>query len=515
MHLATAFTIPLLRWPWLFALCMTHLRPWSHRSRGDSSLPSLAASSVSRQWQETIAGCSRIQYQLELWKAGFVCGLPSSMPTVEKRQALAKHQRAWRRLEWRSKTAVKLPALLRTYAAHALVAGIFAFQENGPNIYTLPLQEDSRVTKHVLEVDPGTSVLLTMDPTQDLLAVAYYPVHGSGSLTLAFRSLSVNQPHPMARHPTIPVGSDDEEELEILMADDVVGIAFADPGIIRVWNWRTGALLADVEVDTDRPDFQFISPRAFVTACRVDSGCIDIFMITPEKGPNSEGAVHVARLWFPEAERADGESLWEPSAIGVRSGPLFLPRKRKPHLPLRIPTGISRGENWMRLMVHHRTLAGYVSRYVRQSGTDCIDLEWEDWGPRNTRVLPGDELDGFPTAHGERVVILGVDHEDRPRLEVLNFGVIPGDDQSEDESHTLVLGQSTIRGAPFEDPVTTYLPFRRTVRAIDADFESVLMDQEHIIVENQSPFEWTNRLLYDLGISRYCAVPQMHVRWYS
>ncbi|KAJ7614978.1 hypothetical protein FB45DRAFT_1109378 [Roridomyces roridus] len=448
----------------------------------------LRCSSVSRQWQETIAGCSQIQYQLELWKAGLVCGPSNSMPTMDKRQALAKHRRAWRRLEW-SNTAVKLPALLRTYAAHALVAGIFAFQENGPNIYTLPLQEDSRVTKHVLEVDPGTSVLLTMDPTQDLLAVAYYPVHGSGSLTLAFRSLSVNQPHPMARHPTIPVGSDDEEELEILMADDVVGIAFV--GMIRVWNWRTGALLAVgmIQRNPNSPD-TFSSPR---TSKWIQTDLTS--NLSPRKGPNSEGAVHVARLWFPEAERADGESLWEPSAIGVRSGPVCAHPIRSSFSPgneNRIYLFVYRlvspeGENWMRLMVHHRTLAGYVSRYVRQSGTDCIDLEWEDWGPRNTRVLPGDELDGlaFPTAHGERVVILGVDHEDRPRLEVLNFGVIPGDDQSEDESHTLVLGQSTIRGAPFEDPVTTYLPFRRTVRAIDADFESVLMDQEHIIVENQ------------------------------
>ncbi|KAJ7614963.1 hypothetical protein FB45DRAFT_249731 [Roridomyces roridus] len=455
----------------------------------------LICSSVSRQWQETIAGCSQIQYQLELWKAGLVCGLQSSMTTADKRQALVEHRRAWRRLEWRSKTAVSLPALVPTVRARALAAGILALQENGPNIYTLPLQEDSRVTKHVLGVDPDTCMSLTMDPTQDLLAVVYTPVSGFGSLTLALRSLTANQPHPMARHPTIPVGTDDDEAISILIADDAVGISFADPGVIRVWNWRTGALLADVQLDTDRPTFQFISPRAFVTACRVDSGCIDIFMITPEKGPDSEGAVHVARLRFPKAERADGEFLWEPSAIGVHSGPLCAHptcRSFSPGNDNRIYFFLYRltheeGPHWMRLMVHHRTLAGYISRYLRQSGTDCIDLEWEDWGPRNTRILPGDEFDWFTpgTAYGERVVILGVDHEDQPQLEVLDFSVIPGDDRGEDESDTLVLGQSTIRGAPFEDPVTTYLPFRRTLRAIDQDFESVLMDQDHIIVENK------------------------------
>ncbi|KAJ7609270.1 hypothetical protein FB45DRAFT_1039064 [Roridomyces roridus] len=148
----------------------------------------LICSSVLRTWKQTIAGSSQLQCELELWKAGLVCGFPSFIPMADKRQALDKYLRAWQKLEWRSKSAIDLPAL-HTAKGRALVAGIFTFQENGSNIYTITLQQDTRVTKHVLGIDPDAYVRLTIDPTQDLLAVVYSSTPGSESFTLALRSL--------------------------------------------------------------------------------------------------------------------------------------------------------------------------------------------------------------------------------------------------------------------------------------------------------------------------------------
>ncbi|KAJ7614975.1 hypothetical protein FB45DRAFT_1109371 [Roridomyces roridus] len=421
------------------------------------------------------------------------------MPVADKLRALVKHRHAWQKLDWTSKTVVDLPASLHTGRACELVAGMLAFQEDGPDIYTLTLQEDSRVTKHVLGIDPHTYVRLTMDPTQDLLAVVYRsgPAFGFVSHNLALRALSANQPHPMARRPTILVETGREELEMVVIADDVVGISFGAPGSIRVWNWRTGALLADVRrVHTIRPDFQFISPRVFVTASPTDSGWIDIFMILPEKAPDSEGAVHVTRLRFPELEHADGLSLWNLHAVSIYAGPVYehpLPGSFIPKNENRIFFFVYRlastaGETrWMRLMIHHDTLAVHLSRYGREGRTEYLDVKWEDWGPRDTRILAGDRSDWLVpgTAHGERVV----NHVfNRQQLQVLDFRPIPGDPKnnlSEDNSRGFVLGSSTIQGAPFKDPVTTYLPFRCTLLATDDEFDTILMDHEHIIVAEE------------------------------
>ncbi|KAJ7617306.1 hypothetical protein FB45DRAFT_933863 [Roridomyces roridus] len=447
----------------------------------------LRCSSVSSTWHDAIAGCLELQYQVELWKAGLVCGLPSSMSMADKLQALAKHRRAWQELDWTSKTEFDLPSSRE----HELVAGIFAFREDfGP-----PL----------IDVDPGTleTVTLAMDPTQDLLAVVYSPAPGSDSFTLILRSLSAENPHPMARHPTITIEADNVVlgPRTIQIAHDVVGISFGILGVIRIWNWHTGVLLADVaRLDTRLPDFRFLSPRAFVTASPTESGWIDIFMITPTKAPDHAGAVHVVRLRFPELARVDGMSLWDSQAIDISGGPVCGHPIRGSFSP-RTENGIylfmhevhslnhERQSRWLRLMIHHRTLADYISRYLQADQTECIDLQWEAWGPRNTRILPGDPLDWIAATHGERIAIRGVE---QLQVQVFDFGIFPGDpanDKSEDDA--LVLGPTTI-GAPFNDPVTTYLPFRRTSLET-RDFNRIFMDQEHLIVAEdfEEDFEMT------------------------
>ncbi|KAJ7644951.1 hypothetical protein FB45DRAFT_736878, partial [Roridomyces roridus] len=355
----------------------------------------LRCSAVSRQWHQTIAGCVELQYELQLRKAGLVCGLPRSMTTVDKLQALAKHLRAWEKLDWTSKTVVNLPAALDPAMQHRLVDGVFALQEDGTeSIHTVTLEENPRVTTHALGLNPGTFVSLAMDPTQDLLVCAYPTLgRGSESLTLAFRSLSVNQCHPMARHTTITVDTgNDYEPRAIHIADDVVGMLYGDPGVIRVWDGRTGTLLADAQQETFEPDFQFLSPRVFVTICSTDSGWLDIFMITP-----SEGAVHVARLRLPEGARQEGEPAWIPGGVEIHSGPVCrhpIPGTFSPaneHRIYLIPYRLALAHGHVphiRLMVHHRTLAGYVSQYVREGRTEYIDLEWQNWGPRGSRMMP-------------------------------------------------------------------------------------------------------------------------------
>ncbi|KAJ7614965.1 hypothetical protein FB45DRAFT_936533 [Roridomyces roridus] len=458
---------------------------------------------LATKFNDTIAGCSEMLYQIQLWKTGLVCGYPGSMPAADKLQALAKYRRAWQTLDWTSKRVVDLPASGR---ARALVAGIFALQEDLSNIYTLSLQESPRpcYTKHALDLKPGAKVRWTMDPTQDLLAVFY---RSEQALTLALRTLSTNQPHPMACRPTISITVDalaEDEPVTIHIADDVVGVAFRNPGSICIWNWRTGAFLAEVsQSDTDEPDFQFLSPRVFVIA--EDLGWIEIYLITPAKAADSEGAVCVAVLRFPDLACPDeddptGTWPWSPTALAIHSGPLSPHPIQGSFSPInenRIYLFLSRLESpggevrYMRLITHHTTLIEYVSQYVREERTKYIHLDWEDCGPRNTRILEGNEFDWLANAHGERVVLLGVG-EDQPQLQVLDFGVIPKD-LEEDESDTLILEPTTIH-TPFHEPVTTYLPFRRTLLAKGHYFDTLLIDQDHIVVADSKNLNETGKM---------------------
>ncbi|KAJ7614974.1 hypothetical protein FB45DRAFT_1064586 [Roridomyces roridus] len=447
----------------------------------------LMCSSVSRQWHDTIAGCPELQYELELWRSGL---------------ALAKHRRAWQKLDWTSKTVVEL-ASLSGHKGRELAAGVFAFQQDGSDIHSFSLQENAHpcVETHALGIDPDAEVCLTIDPTQDLLALLYSPQPGAESFSLMLQTLSVAQPHPMARHSTITVESDlwVGRPRAIHIADDVVGVSFGYPGTVRVWNWHTGVLLADVRVHTDEPGFQFISPRAFVTASTTHSGWIDLFVITPfAKAPDSEGAVHVARLRFPELARMSPRML---QAIEIYSGPLCgtpIRRSFSHRNDSRIYLFLIQLESdedetrYLRLIIHHRTLVGYVSQYEREGRTESIDLQWESWGPRNTRILAGDQFDWVANAHGERIACRDIEGM---QVQVLDFGVIPGDPSNGyNEDGTMVLEPSTI-GAPFKDPVTTHLPFRRTLLdpVLDPDdyFNAILMDEQHIVVTDEETDKMT------------------------
>ncbi|KAJ7614966.1 hypothetical protein FB45DRAFT_1064580 [Roridomyces roridus] len=449
----------------------------------------IRCSVVSHTWHETIASCSELQYEIQLCKAGLVSGLPSSMSTADKLQALAKHLRAWEKLDWTS-TVVDLPAALDPAMQHKLAAGVFALQEDGTEfVHTLTLQENPPATTHSLGLNPRTFVSLAMDPTQDLLVCAY-PTLGpdSESITVAFRSLSANRPHPMARCPSITVETgNDYEPRAIHIADDVVGMLFGDPDVIRVWDWRTGILLVDTQLDMDLPDFQFISPRVFVVASSTDSGWLDIFMISP-----TNTTVHVARLRLPVGMRPDGEAAWMPGGVDIQSGPVcghpvrgsFFPGSENRIYLCAYKLALAHGDvRNIRLIVHQRALVRYVSQYVREGRTEYIDSEWDDWGPRGARMLLARQTGlhwVFPV-HGERVVFLG---DQERQLQVLDFGLIHGDQGNDvGDNDTLVLGPTTIDGL-FKESVTTYLPFRRTLLRTDEDFDTLLMDQKHIILGN-------------------------------
>ncbi|KAJ7614958.1 hypothetical protein FB45DRAFT_249709 [Roridomyces roridus] len=259
--------------------------PSTFRSSDDSQM---LFSSVARDNRRLLANAVR-HPTLEDWPRMWAPSLNASgRKVVSTRQVSA----CLAKLEWESKTVVDLPALLHPTRARAPVGGVFAFQENGPDVYTLALQQNTgpRVTKHVLGIHPDTEVGLTMDPTQDLLAVVFLAQIGSDSANLALRSLSANQPHPMALFPIITVEDVEGGLVRMRIAEDVVGVSFEKragyPGTVRLWNWHTGALLADVpQGNAEQNDFQFLTLRVFVTTCAEDSGWIEIFLVTPAKTP--------------------------------------------------------------------------------------------------------------------------------------------------------------------------------------------------------------------------------------
>ncbi|KAJ7620183.1 hypothetical protein FB45DRAFT_148267 [Roridomyces roridus] len=456
------------------------------------------ARKVSRAWHETIVRSPALQYAIRLWKDGLLPGDSGSSSSTDMLRALDRRRQAWANLAWTSRTVVEIPPL-STCKAFDISGGVFAMQMQGPDFCTLSLRDldvdgntESLLRRQGLGIDAEKFEDFTLDPTQDLIASFHQSSPGEG--TLVFQTISGRQHHPLARCPVVSFPIDTQAPVlsYIQIADDVVGAAIFEDGCstLRVWSWRTGEHMARLpECDSPYPDSQFLSPRAFVQAVPCGYGHIEVYMIdTNETGVSD--FVPVAMLELPDLA-VDHDLTF----IGMHCGPTCPhPMPRRPfssaftrriylfHLEYVSPAGSLH----IRLFVPHRTLYGYVSRYEQERLTAPVEVPWEDWGPQHTRMLPGDEYGWTGHVHGERVV-LPADDGGRKCIHLLDFSpIFPGqpeiveDSQTSDTRTAFVSEPTTINGT-FEEPVTTSLLYRSTMRSMDEDFDVLLLDQDHII----------------------------------
>jgi hypothetical protein len=198
-------------------------------------------------WHETIKNSVELQYTIELWADGMVRGDSGVLTHAETLKALHDRRRAWRNLEWSSKTVVEIEPL-DSCRAYELVGGFFALQPQGPDFLTISLYgivedpENARDT-HDIGIDPQDLQDFAIDPTQDLIALVHAPpgVHAY----LELRTISSQEPHPLASHPVLSfyLVRNPFFTISIQIVDNVVGMFFTEQLGLVLFNWQTGILI--------------------------------------------------------------------------------------------------------------------------------------------------------------------------------------------------------------------------------------------------------------------------------
>ncbi|KAJ6535113.1 hypothetical protein B0H19DRAFT_438309 [Mycena capillaripes] len=459
----------------------------------------LLCSSVCNLWRKAVKSSPELQYTIELWADGMVHGDSGILTHTDTLEALFKLHCAWKTLAWTSKTVVKIESLA-ICRAYELVAGIFAQQQQGPDFLAVSLSsivddpKHARLT-HDIGIDPQDFQDFAIDPTQDLMAFMYVP---PGELAhLELRTMSSHEPHPLATHPHLlfTLDRDPTMSLSIQIVDDIIGMFFPEPLGVIIFNWRTGSLIVEL-VDPDLPlsvvDFHFLSPRSYILAHECDevheAGRIEIFTFDGDQA-NLPTLVVILELpeLIPDVFITSMMIQAGPYCAQAISGTPFLKSNDNRIYMLLI---FYKNIEWYRLFVHHRLFQQYILEHVRETKTEKMIVPWDDWGPQNTRMLPGQNHRWIRHVHGERVAL---PRQNPNSLELLDFGINPKrTDLTETPTSAgatteLHLTPSTLgKSDIFRNVVTTSLPYRSTLRALNEEFDLFLIDQDRIIGMNVS-----------------------------
>ncbi|KAJ7607790.1 hypothetical protein DFH06DRAFT_1249610 [Mycena polygramma] len=443
----------------------------------------LLCSAVCKLWHETVKSTPELQCTLELWADGMVRGHSGALTCTETLEALRERRRAWKDLEWTSKTVVEIQSLL-SCRAYELVGGVFAQQHEGPEFHVISLSDimdDPRSVKVTRTMGPDLHDFqdFTIDPTQDLVVFLF--VARGGLARLEARTISARQPHPLAASPFMDfmVEHSPQFPVTIQVADDVIGIFLPRLGFFII-NWRTGAKIIEMVVPhlTPSMDFHFLSSRSYIMTRGSDDvqNPIGIELFTFEDRRHSS-PTKVAILQLPELSWGSVVTIRiQAGAFCAKpiSGPPF--SKSNEHRIFTFLISVAGGANGYRLFVHHR----WLYKYVRDYGTETAVVPWAEWGPRNSRMLPSGNLDLTLNrhVHGERVALPC----DQPNfLQILDFGAIPGRVGAATELQMHTSSRALPRDGAFRDAVVTSLPYRRTLRALHGEHNVFLIDQDHII----------------------------------
>ncbi|KAJ7618025.1 hypothetical protein FB45DRAFT_216911 [Roridomyces roridus] len=468
----------------------------------------LGCSTVCRTWHDAIRSSPILQYTIELWKDGLIPAYDNSSIVAQDRlNALQDRRRAWRDIAWSSQTVIDIG--FHTCKAFEFVGGVFAVQEREPNFCTVSLTDlvadpntSVSTRRHALPpgIDLQNHVDFAMDPTQDLLAILYRP--GGTTGILSFRRVSDLRIHPLARDSAVRFEMEDIddnflEDVTMHISYDIVAISFVVPGRLVIFDWRRCLLLVDLAV-SDHSGFQFISSRAFLLGSSEADGQVEIYTLNVEQPSHT----HVATLRFPALD-----DDWFLSSIGAHSGPFCshsIPGRRFATAHSRriycFEIQYNDGGFCARLFVHYRTFRRYIEQ-VQQQQTGPMEVPWEEWGPRDTRMLDGDLCDWHRFVHGERAIIpAGSPYS----ICILDFNrgshheaVDVYSTAEEMVSDSTVIESYDITGlTPFKDTVETWLPFRMTERELpggDSEpFDQFMLEQDCVLgADEQVPDKMT------------------------
>jgi hypothetical protein len=230
---------------------------------------------VCNLWHETVKSTSELQYTIELWADGMVRGDSSPAFTcAEALKVLRDRRRAWRNLEWTSKSVVQIEGF--GSCIYDLVGGVFAQQPLGLNFLSISLsrlvdepENAKSICSHYLDLEDAAD--FRIDPSQDLIAFLFLPPVGLGLAYLELRTMSSQQPHPLAAQPHLAFLSSDlgmADSFQIV--DDIIGIFSPQSCDLELVNWRAGNTIA---VCSEFHDLFFLSqPSIGCIMLRLDAG---------------------------------------------------------------------------------------------------------------------------------------------------------------------------------------------------------------------------------------------------
>ncbi|KAJ7902426.1 hypothetical protein B0H13DRAFT_2513461 [Mycena leptocephala] len=472
----------------------------------------LVCSAVCTSWQEIVKSTTELQYTIELWAEGMVRGDSTLFTCTEALKALRDRRRAWRNLEWTSKTVVQIEAL--NSCAYALVGSIFAQKPPGPNFLSISLSrlvdepENARSIRSI-GLDLQDFQGFRIDPSQDLIAFLFLPPVGLAYLELL--TMSSQQPHPLAVHPHLIFATRGNTRLwnSFEIVDDIIGLFFWGPCYLVLLNWWTGSTIADVSCSISMQDFRFLSSRSYFVVHgnlqvpegeTLESGQLEIFTFG---GKGTNYPTHVATLKLPELNPSgDIESmqiLAGPSCANAMSGTPF--SKSNTHRIFMVAMVLMSSTDfphyWCRLFVHHRSLHRYVLDYMQEKKTVATIVPWDQWGPQKSRMLvEWYTWNGHHHVHGERVAL---PLPNRDSVQILDFNIFPGcdgavvDPSSTESATELHFGPSALRlDGIFKDTVVTSLPYKNTLRSLDEEYDVFLIDQDRMLgIDNSEPRQMT------------------------
>ncbi|KAF8191365.1 hypothetical protein BJ912DRAFT_298671 [Pholiota molesta] len=244
-----------------------------------------------------------------------------------------------------------------------------------------------------------------MDPTQDMI-VLLEDADEPGSFRIHIRTISTNAAHPLAEEDilhfdikefipeTITLYLEVTQNLLIVVLDlndyqDMRGER------VWIWDWTTSYPIMDTFRDpldslppSPRTAFRLLDSASFFVASPSGSGLIQLYELVRSSYPPAR---HIATLHLPPTAPNT-----EISHIFVYAGPIEgRPYSDMPftsnnedrlHVLSVVYQNLDKEKSYrLDIFVHQRVFTKYISL---NRDHPPLDIPWEEWGPRNTRIIP-------------------------------------------------------------------------------------------------------------------------------
>ncbi|KAF8194952.1 hypothetical protein BJ912DRAFT_160020 [Pholiota molesta] len=479
---------------------------------------------------DLVRNASQLIYILHLYWDGLkACG--TALPTADAVARLLHRRHAWLSLAWTESVTATIPFSTCSEAWDVVGGAVASVDDGMLEIIQLPTagNDKGRTIRRAF----GSTPCLTMDPTQDLLLFVENVPNAPGSMLnvpvfvarIHVRTICSGAPHPLALQGSLEFKGesffgyllDDSMDPVLQISHNLVALSFAPSHTrILIWDWTTAELLLDSLMSFDRSfssymngcALNFLDSDHFLFACADGSGSLRLYKLDRTVSIDNGPAIHLATLHLPTLRAAAHirqiSFLTPAMQAHPRPHPTLAttddPEARLHLLQIMYFCGdegpSDEGQSGL-LFLHQRVLTKYIAQHARLGGP-ALNIPWEEWGPRNTRLIsPGEGLANTYDKryiHGQRAAFAcsGVPSAD---IDVFDFslaavlsakGCIPAPIPSGtiwDLSLSTRVGP--LHDCPFfADNFSTYLPYVHIMRGLALDYTGVIVYADGLVCTN-------------------------------